>query len=98
MASATPRFKIVLWSMLFLAVGSLLALGRESYRLQEMLACLLFFSLAFALLTGVTLACVLVFSVGEVIVRWVSAARGEISKLAANSSEPALKNAPAAKS
>lgn len=98
MASASLRSKIVLGGVLFLAVGPLLALNRHCYQLQEMLVCLLFFSLAFALLTVVTLACVLVFSAGEAILRWVSAAAGGISKLAAGSPEPPLKNAPPAKS
>ncbi len=98
MASATLRSKIVLGSLLFLAVGPLLALNRNSYQLQEMLACLLFFSLAFALLTGVTLACVFVFSVGEVILHWVSVGARRVSKLAAHSPELPLKNAPVVKS
>jgi hypothetical protein len=96
MASAAHRSKIIIWSVLFLAVGPLLALNRHSYQLQEALVCLLFFSLAFALLTSVALLCVLVFSLIEEISRWVSAAAGGVSKLA-SSPEPHLKDAPIAK-
>ena len=74
MMNATHYRKAATGLISFLAVGLLLGRNLSFYRLEEILICWLFLSLAFVSLALVISAGILVFYAGECVIHWVSTA------------------------
>lgn len=92
MANATPYAKPARWFMFFVAVA--LLLGLNPYRLQELLACWLFFSLAFIILALLVFAALFVYCAGERVIHWASTTGRVIPKVAFDPSQLHLKEIP----
>jgi len=92
MATAARYRKIAKSLMSTFAVVSLLALGLNSYRIQEIAVCWILFTLAFVSLVAVTLAGVLAYCACERVVLWAgTAARQVAPKVRLAPPEPHLK-------
>ncbi len=96
MATTTRYTKTAKSLMSILAVGSLLGLSLHSYRIQEVVVCWLFFSLAFVSLAVVIFAGVLACGAYECIIHGVSAAARAAAKVELVSPELHLKTIPTA--
>ena len=92
MATAARYRKIAEFLVSTFAIGSLLGLGLNSYCIQEIAVCWIFFSLAFVSLAVVTLAGVLACCACERVVLWAgTAARQVAPKVRLAPPEPHLK-------
>ena len=87
MIDATQYRKAATGSISFVAVGLLLGRNLSFYRLEEILICWLFLSLAFVSLALVILAGIFVFCAGEYVMHFVSTAPRVISTVVARPSE-----------
>ena len=92
MASATGYAKTAKWPKFFVAVA--LFLGLNPYWLEEVLACWLFFILAFTLLALLVFAAALVSYAGERVIHWASTPVRAIPKVALAPSQLHLKEIP----
>jgi len=72
--------RIRIWLTSFGAAGGILALFVSPYRLEEILACWLFFSLVFALVVLAILLVVAFYSTVEGVLHWVHTVSARVSK------------------
>jgi hypothetical protein len=79
MATATLYTKTAKSLMSILAVGLLVGLSLHSYRIQEVVVCWLFFSMAFVSLAIVILTGVLACGACESVIHWASTATRRVA-------------------